>query len=248
MESILVFACCVALASVALAEPPDQHKKNKASQNAKQQQPQQQQGVKPGKHGQRSAAQGINNQQFRSQQRLKGQEHKLAAGQSNIGKGKAKHFDLKTAPKPEIASVKFRQNNRIEGSERWSGPRYTAFRAYRSQWHDRGWWRSHHSRIILIGGGWYYWNAGFWYPAWGYDPGYAYYPYDGPIYAYNDLPPDQVVANVQSALQEQGYYQGEVDGLLGPLTRAALADYQRDNGLYTTAAIDEPTLDALGLT
>ena len=65
MKSILVFACCVALASVALAEPPDQHKKNKASQNAKQQQPPQQQGVKPGKHGQRSAAQGINNQQFR---------------------------------------------------------------------------------------------------------------------------------------------------------------------------------------
>ena len=70
---------------------------------------------------------------------------------------------------------------------------------------------------------------------------------DGPIYAYNDLPPDQVIANVQTALQQEGYYQGEVDGLLGPLTRAALADYQRDHGLYTTAAIDEPTLASLGM-
>jgi hypothetical protein len=98
----------------------------------------------------------------------------------------------------------------------------------------------------LIGGGWYYWNAGFWYPAWGYESAQAYYPYDGPIYGYNDLPPDQVVANVQEQLQDQGYYQGEVDGMLGPLTRAALADYQRDHGLYTTAAIDEPTMASLG--
>jgi peptidoglycan hydrolase-like protein with peptidoglycan-binding domain len=44
-----------------------------------------------------------------------------------------------------------------------------------------------------------------------------------------------------------GYYQGEVDGLLGPLTREALIGYQTDNGLYTTAAIDEPTLESLGL-
>ena len=44
-----------------------------------------------------------------------------------------------------------------------------------------------------------------------------------------------------------GYYQGEVDGLLGPQTREALAAYQRDNGLYATAVIDEPTLDSLGM-
>jgi peptidoglycan hydrolase-like protein with peptidoglycan-binding domain len=101
--------------------------------------------------------------------------------------------------------------------------------------------------VILISGGYYYWNQGFWFPAWGYDSAYSYYPYDGPIYAYNDLPPDQVIANVQASLQAQGYYEGEVDGLLGPLTRAGLANYQRDHGLYTTAAIDEPTLSSLGM-
>jgi hypothetical protein len=37
----------------------------------------------------------------------------------------------------------------------------------------------------------------------GYDPG-ANYAYDGPIYAYNDLSPDQVVANVQAAFATAG--------------------------------------------
>jgi Putative peptidoglycan binding domain len=256
MKSLLTLGYCIALASMALAESPDHHKKKHASDE--QQSQQQQQVVKPGNAGKHAmhnashgadASQGANASQLRSQHHLlKTHNANLPASQANAARIKARHFDLKSGPKPEIASVKFTQNRRIEGSERWTGARYTVFRSYRSEWHDQGWWRAHHTRIILIGGGWYFWNAGFWYPAWGYDPAVAYYPYDGPIYAYHNLPPDQVIANVQSALQEQGYYQGEVDGLLGPLTRAALADYQRDYGLYTTAAIDEPTLDALGLT
>jgi peptidoglycan hydrolase-like protein with peptidoglycan-binding domain len=60
-------------------------------------------------------------------------------------------------------------------------------------------------------------------------------------------PPDKVIADVQAVLQQMGYYTGEVDGLLGPLTREALAAYQADQGLTTTAAIDEPTLDSLGM-
>ena len=141
----------------------------------------------------------------------------------------------------------FNQNYRIQGSENWQGQQYAAFQNYRGEWHDQGWWHNHYNRIVLISGGWYFWNAGYWYPAWGYNSAAAYYPYNGPIYAYNNLPPDQVIANVQSTLQAQGYYQGEVDGLLGPITRAALANYQRDHGLYTTEAIDEPTLQSLGM-
>src|SRR6266550_224459 len=41
--------------------------------------------------------------------------------------------------------------------------------------------------------------------------------------------------------------QGEVDGLLGPQTRAAIANYQRDHRLYETSAIDQPTLESLGM-
>jgi hypothetical protein len=102
--------------------------------------------------------------------------------------------------------------------------------------------------FVLIGGGWYFWNAGYWFPAWGYDTSASYYPYDGPIYVGSQArPADQVIADVQSLLQQEGYYRGEVDGLLGPLTQSALAAYQRDRGLEQTAAIDEPTLDSLGL-
>src|SRR5437879_4436583 len=174
----------------------------------------------------------VGNAGFEKAQR--GQNKKpTGAGKPAVAGGaavKPQHFNLANKPKPEVApAVKFQQNRRIQGSQNWRGSNYTVFRNYRSEWHDRNWWGSHYNRVVFVLGGWYYWNAGWWYPAWGYDPG-AYYPYDGPIYGYNDLPPDQVIANAQAALQQQGYYRGQVDGLLGPLTRAAVADYQRDHG------------------
>ena len=167
----------------------------------------------------------------------------------NIQNIQARYKNFHAKPNPSIASVKFNQNYQIAGAQNWSGPQYQAFQTYRPQWHDQGWWRSHYSsNILLIGGGWYYWDAGYWYPAWGYDESAAYYPYDGPIYVGdNPRPFDQVVADCQATLQEQGYYKGEVDGLMGPLTREALAAFQRDHGLITTAALDQPTLSSLGL-
>jgi hypothetical protein len=128
----------------------------------------------------------------------------------------------------------------------FSGRQYAAFRDYHRTWHDRGWWRSHYSRISFVSGGWWYWNAGYWYPAWGYDS-YAYYPYDGPIYGYSDLGPDQIVSEVQAQLQRDGYYNGPIDGVLGPMTREAIAAFQADNGLAVTSTVDEPTLSSLGL-
>ena len=160
----------------------------------------------------------------------------------------AEHQNFHAQQNSAIASAKFNQNYRIAAAQNWNGAQYNAYRSYQSQWHDQGWWRSHHNNLSLIGGGWYYWDGGYWYPAWGYDTAAAYYPYDGPVYVGNNAAPlDQVVADVQSALQEQGYYHGEVDGLLGPLTREALAAYQSAQGLYATATIDQPTLESLGL-
>ena len=126
------------------------------------------------------------------------------------------------------------------------GQRYAVFRNYQRQWHDRGWWRSHYNRIVFVSGGWYYWNAGYWFPAWGYAPGVSYV-YDGPIYAYNGLTPDQVAVDVQQQLASAGYYDGPIDGILGPMTREAIAAFQADNGLAVTSAIDEATLATLGL-
>ena len=171
-----------------------------------------------------------------------------AAGTAKAGKPlKAQKFNLPKQPNTAKAPpVKFQPNKHIKGSQNWQGQQYTVFRNYKSEWHDQNWWHSHHSNIVFVFGAPYYWNAGYWFPAWGYNPN-AYYAWDGPIYGYNHLPPDQVIANAQAALQQQGYYQGEVDGLLGPLTRDAIANYQRDHGLYTTSTIDQPTLRSLGM-
>jgi len=136
-------------------------------------------------------------------------------------------------------------NNNFRGGA-LRGQQYAAFRNYHRQWHDRGWWRSHYDRIVFVNGGWYYWDAGYWYPAWGYDS-YAYYPYDGPIYAYDGLDPDQVIADVQLQLQRDGYYDGPIDGILRPMTQEAIAAFQADNGLAVTSTIDEPTLSTLGI-
>jgi hypothetical protein len=130
--------------------------------------------------------------------------------------------------------------------DRFRGQNYAAFRNYNRQWHNRDWWRHHYTNIVFVGGGWWYWNTGYWYPAWGYAPG-AYYPYDGPIYGYSNLSPDQVVVNVQTQLAREGYYGGPVDGVLGPMTRQAIAAFQADHGLAVTSTVDEPTMATLGL-
>ena len=162
---------------------------------------------------------------------------------------KSQHANFRAQPKPQqVPAVTYNQNYRIQGAERWQGPQYEVFRSYHPEWHDQGWYHSHYNRVELIGGGYYYWNNGYWYPAWGYSPSAQYYAYDGPIYVgHSAEPPDKVIADVQGVLQQMGYYKGEVDGLLGPMTREALTAYQADQGLTTTAVIDEPTLDSLGM-
>ncbi len=122
-----------------------------------------------------------------------------------------------------------------------------AMRRYRHERHDHDWWKQHYIVIVLVGGGYYYHDSGYWYPAWGYDPNYERYDYDGPIYTYGNLLPDQVIVNVQRALKELGYYAGDLNGSLGVNTRNALAAYQQDYGLDATGAVDEATVRTLGL-
>jgi len=221
-------------------------------------------------HPEKSNRQGTAAEKSTTKQTAKGETNANVAAQTNeqrtakANKGNAKvkkpdvqtvqrvkeqHTNFHAQAKPQnVPAVTFNQSYRITNAEHWQGPQYVAFRQYRPAWHERSWWHSHFNTIVLIGGGYYYWDNGYWYPAWGYEPSASYYVYNGPIYTGSQsLPPDQVVANVQAILQDMGYYRGEVDGLLGPLTREALTAYQADNGLYTTAAIDQPTLDSLGL-
>jgi putative peptidoglycan binding protein len=122
-----------------------------------------------------------------------------------------------------------------------------ALHRYRHERHDHDWWKQHYVVIVLVGGGYYYRDAEYWYPAWGYDPNYERYDYDGPIYTYGNLLPDQVIINVQRALKGLGYYAGDLNGSLGVDTRQALTAYQQDYGLDTTGVVDEATVRALGL-
>ena len=133
--------------------------------------------------------------------------------------------------------------NRNHNNNSWEQAR----RRHHRNHHHRNWWRSHYTRFALFGTGYYFWDNGYWFPAYGYDPAYNTYAYTEPIYGYNDLEPAQVIASVQTELQRLGYYRYAVDGQMGPATRAAIANYQRDTGLAITSAIDEPTLQSLGL-
>jgi peptidoglycan hydrolase-like protein with peptidoglycan-binding domain len=53
------------------------------------------------------------------------------------------------------------------------------------------------------------------------------------------------VRQAQEALQDQGLYKGQVDGKLGPQTKHALAQFQKQKGLKQTAQLDQPTLNDL---
>jgi Putative peptidoglycan binding domain len=142
-----------------------------------------------------------------------------------------------------VQKKNWQNHNNTWNNNSWADAR----RRHHRDHHDRNWWRSRYSRFALFGSGFYFWDGGYWFPAYGYDPGYNSYSYDEPIYGYNDLDPAQVIANVQTELQRLGYYRYAVDGTMGPATRAAIANYQRDTGLSITAAIDGPTLQSLGL-
>jgi His-Xaa-Ser repeat protein HxsA len=106
----------------------------------------------------------------------------------------------------------------------------------------------------VIIGPWFPWGYGY-YPY----ASYSYYDdryYDGYYdegYASNEYPQsedgdvDVNVSEVQSALARAGYYDGAIDGSLGPATRNALRRYQRDRRLSVTGRIDRSVIDALGL-
>jgi hypothetical protein len=134
--------------------------------------------------------------------------------------------------------------------------------------HDH-WWNGH--RCHFVNGCWVIFDSGFdpWWPYW-YDD-YFPYPYNAYPYAYGYAPDyydssvypsqtydangygavdqyvDPTVAAVQERLERDGYYHGDIDGVLGPETRNALARYQSDHSLRVTGGLTSDTLRALGL-
>lgn len=138
---------------------------------------------------------------------------------------------------------------------------------YSANWHrnwDRGrdhFWNGH--RCHFRNGFWFIYDPFLLYP---YGYGYDSYPYDyyaDGTYYDNGYGTDQYapetspnqpeydagsqVGNVQSALAREGYYDGAIDGRLGPATEKALRRYQRDHGLPVTGGINRAVIEALQL-
>src|SRR4029077_16220210 len=77
---------------------------------------------------------------------------------------KSQHANFRAQPKPQqVPAVTYNQNYRIQGSDRWQGQHYQVFRSYHPEWHDQGWYHSRYQRVELIGGGYYFFNAGYWF-------------------------------------------------------------------------------------
>jgi hypothetical protein len=117
-----------------------------------------------------------------------------------------------------------------------------------------GWWP-----------GWWGWGwGGPWW--WGWD-GWAYpyaycdygYPYGYDYSAnYDDPPPSDsqygskeywsdLAMSVQTKLTDDGYYHGQIDGVLGSGSLEAIRQFQADHGLTVSGKIDPKLLDALGI-
>lgn len=58
----------------------------------------------------------------------------------------------------------------------------------------------------------------------------------------------QRAKRVQTGLTAYGYYNGEIDGKVGPETKAALSKFQKDFGLSITGTITPEVLSAFGIT
>lgn len=51
----------------------------------------------------------------------------------------------------------------------------------------------------------------------------------------------------QEVLKERGMYEGQVDGIMGPKTQAALREFQKKEGLRETGRLDQQTMSRLGV-
>src|SRR5688572_21676665 len=52
---------------------------------------------------------------------------------------------------------------------------------------------------------------------------------------------------LQETLRDKGYYDGRIDGVAGPRTRAGLRRYRQAEGLPVTGRVDEGTAGKLGV-
>jgi hypothetical protein len=71
--------------------------------------------------------------------------------------------------------------------------------------------------------------------------------YTDKVYTRYAVMSSPTTADVQRELARLGYYHGSIDGLYGPMSRAAICQYQESNGMRATGAIDDRLLRTLGI-
>ncbi|MFP4102535.1 peptidoglycan-binding domain-containing protein [Coleofasciculus sp.] len=69
------------------------------------------------------------------------------------------------------------------------------------------------------------------------------YDVTAPTLGYGDT--GEAVADVQNFLQNQGYYQSEVDGVYGSRTGTAVREFQEDQGLFADGIVGRQTWNAM---
>lgn len=55
------------------------------------------------------------------------------------------------------------------------------------------------------------------------------------------------ISKLQEILRDKGYYGGQIDGVIGPQTRAGIRRYQKSEGLPVTGRLDAETAGKLGV-
>src|SRR5262245_280369 len=76
---------------------------------------------------------------------------------------------------------------------------------------------------------------------------YSYYPYNYYGYTDNGYGDVRLVTEVQRRLARAGYYEGAIDGILGPETLRAIRAYERDHNVPAYGVIDRQLLRTLGV-
>jgi peptidoglycan hydrolase-like protein with peptidoglycan-binding domain len=78
-------------------------------------------------------------------------------------------------------------------------------------------------------------------------PPQSYDPVGSMRYTFERGTPNETVREAQRALQTASYYDGPLDGVLGPETRRAIWKFQQAKGRRASGSLDRATIADLGL-
>jgi hypothetical protein len=148
------------------------------------------------------------------------------------------------------------RENMDDRRDRWEDRR-DDWKDRHNDWKDRHDWHVpsdvhrhwDHDRVYVWNDHRYRWYNNAWViidPGFGYGYDYGYYGSPG-VYYDSGYSGGSLAAQVQYELAREGYDPGPADGVIGPQTRDAIADYQRDHNLPVTGRIDTGLVRELGL-